>query len=152
MKIDNTLNASKLRLFFVLLLSFMAICLWFFIGVTNYSKVTNIAMLVFFILAIDIYVAMHIAGLNYFIFDDENGKYTFKYFPIHPMFTKRQKIEILQSDFERFEIKTSFFGLRKELILYQIVKDGVAAYPPIRISALTKNEIRSLKNALDKNK
>lgn len=80
--------------------------------------------------------------LNYqFIsYSDEGDFIIFRYFTSGITGGKKNSVEINKSTFSGYKIDQSFFGLKTNLILYQKFQQGIAKYPPIYISALTKEE------------
>lgn len=77
---------------------------------------------------------------NHLIFMDTGDKLILRYYPLHPFHEKFKSIEIPKSEFSHFEIKKGLFNLRTEVILFQQTVRGVAKYPPVSISALTKKD------------
>jgi len=97
-------------------------------------------------------VALFWYGLSYsyFAFDNNGNHIIIKYFRITPKIvkTRPKMVKIPKAAFVKYEIRTSVFGLKKALYLYQNTKNGEVEYPPIYISALNKHEISQLKKAL----
>jgi len=89
--------------------------------------------------------------LNYYFFrySDEGSKLVFRFVSLRPFDNRKQAIEVLKKDFRGFKINKYFFNLREDLILRVETKKGVASYPPISITALSKKQksllIQSLK-------
>jgi len=88
--------------------------------------------------------------LNYFYFSDEGDKILIRYYPVHPLVQKKKAVQIPKIGLAGYEIKSSFVGLKKVLILRQSVKGKVANYPPIGITALNRKEIDLLRKNLDR--
>ena len=61
---------------------------------------------------------------------------------------KKNSVEIDKKSFSGYKIETRFFGLIQSITLFQKFKEGVAKYPPVYISALSREEkakvVRSL--------
>lgn len=97
-------------------------------------------------------VALFWYGLNYsyFAFDNTGNHIIIKYFRITPKLfkTKPKMVKIPKASYVKYEIRTSIFGLKRALYLYQNTKNGEVEYPPIYISALNKQEIKQLKQLL----
>jgi hypothetical protein len=85
---------------------------------------------------------------NYIYFNDDGEDIILRYYPIRPVAMKKRSVEIPKATFVKFEIRKSFFGLKKTLILYQKVKNKVARYPSIGLSALTKSELELIETCL----
>ncbi len=94
------------------------------------------------------YLIRYILDLNYIHFNIESGKLIFRYYSLRPLNKQHRSIEIPINSFGGFKIQKSFFGLKKELILYQKVQGKLAKYPPISITALNKEQFLLLNNAL----
>lgn len=92
------------------------------------------------------------AKKSYFSLDANGNSIIIKYFVITPKFfkTKPQMVKIPKSSFFKYNIESSFFGMKKSLFLFQKTPKGVVKYPPIYISALNSNELEMLKKALQK--
>jgi hypothetical protein len=61
---------------------------------------------------------------------------------------KKSTIEIHKEDFVKFQINSSLFKMREYLIVYQKLKKGIAKYPPISITGLSKKDKAKLINQL----
>jgi hypothetical protein len=89
--------------------------------------------------------------LNYqFVsFSDENEKIIIRYFTAGFVSGKKNSVEIDKRSFSGYNFESRFFGLIQSITMYQKFNEGVAKYPPIFISALSKEEkakvLRSLK-------
>ena len=81
---------------------------------------------------------------NYFYFNDSGKNIIVRYYPLRPMARSRKSIEIPKARFAGFEIRDSLLGLKKTLVLKQVLKKSVAQYPPISISSLTRKELNIL--------
>jgi len=85
---------------------------------------------------------------NYIYFNDDGESIIMRYYPIRPVARKKRAIQIPKERFVKYEIRKSIFGLRKTLFLYQRVKNKIARYPGIGVSALSRNELETIKNQL----
>jgi hypothetical protein len=85
---------------------------------------------------------------QYISYSDEGEKIIFRYFSAGMLGGRKNSVEINKLSFSGYEMESSFFGLIKSITLFQKFKEGVAKYPPVYISALTREEkakiIRSL--------
>ena len=85
---------------------------------------------------------------QYISFSDEEDHIVFRYFNAGIVGGKKNSVEILKATFAGYKIESSFFGLVQNIILFQKLQQGIAKYPPVYISALTREEkakvIRSL--------
>ena len=80
--------------------------------------------------------------LNYqFIFFSDYGeKIVFRYFTAGLVGGRKNSVEINKMSFSGYKIETRFFGLIQSIILFQKFQEGVAKYPPVYISALSREE------------
>jgi hypothetical protein len=80
--------------------------------------------------------------LNYqFIsFSDDGENIVFRYFTSGIVGGRKNSIEINKKSFSGYKIESRLFGLIQSIILFQQFKEGVAKYPPVYISALTREE------------
>jgi hypothetical protein len=90
-----------------------------------------------------------IIDLNYFSYEDQGEKIIIRYFSLRPFNQKRKSLEIPRGSFLKYEIRKSFMGQKKSLIMFQKIKNKVAKYPPISITALNKEELKSLHISLN---
>lgn len=116
--------------------------------VLGLSRYTYTLIIATFYVIINIY--RFLLDLTYFYFSDADNKIVIRYYSLRPFMQKRRTIEIPISQFLKYSIEDSFFGQKKQLILYQTIKNKSAKYPPISISALNKDELKSLKETLKK--
>lgn len=88
--------------------------------------------------------------LNYqfIFFSDEGEKIIFRYFSTGLISGKKNSVEIDKRTFAGYKIESRFFGLIQSITLFQRFNEGVAKYPPVYISALSKEEKAKLMKAL----
>jgi len=100
-----------------------------------------------------VFLPMHI-NFQYVSYSDEDDKISFKYFTSGIIGGRKNSVEIDKRNFSGFEVKSEFFGLKRSIILFQTFREGVAKYPPVYISGLTRKErekvIRSLSQYVPK--
>ena len=89
--------------------------------------------------------------LNYqFInYSDEGDLITFRYFTAGIVGGKKNSVEINKTTFAGYKIEITFFGLIQSITLLQKLQGGVAKYPPVYISALTREEKAKVINSLN---
>jgi len=89
-----------------------------------------------------------ILNYQYIYYSDDGNNLVFRYFISGIFGGKKNSIEINKMTFSGFTLEKRFFGLIQSIILFQNLKEGKAKYPPIYISALSREEkakmIRSL--------
>lgn len=96
-----------------------------------------------------LYIILHIIDLNYIFYNDEKDKVILRYYYAHPFLRKYRAIEIHKNKLAKYEIKSSFLGLRHELILYQKTNKGDYKYPSVSISSLSKNDRNKIENSIN---
>jgi len=135
-----------LAIFFAVVIVFFLASDWFnkpFIGLER-SGLILIAVGSYLVIIIFIYFL----DLNYVYFNDDGERIILRYYPIRPIGRKKRSVEIPKIAFAKYEIKKSFFNLKRSLIFYQKVKKNVAKYPPIGITSMTKAEREILEKQL----
>jgi hypothetical protein len=95
-----------------------------------------------------VYVGLsQFSNLCYVFFSTENGKVLIKYYPIITIMKKEyESIEFAQKALVNFRIERAM-GF-KDLEIAIRTKRGIAEYPQISLSALSKVEIEQISNAL----
>jgi hypothetical protein len=89
-----------------------------------------------------------ILNYQYVSFSDEGDSIVFRYFIAGIFGGRKNSVEIKKESFAGYKTETRYFGLVRSVILYQRLREGVAAYPPIYISNLTKKEKANVLNSL----
>lgn len=94
------------------------------------------------LVAIWIFLAFLPMFLNYqFIsFSDDDEKIVFRYFTAGIVGGRKNSVEIYKNSFSGYKIESRFFGLIQSITLFQKINNRVAKYPPVYISALTREE------------
>ena len=80
--------------------------------------------------------------LNYqfIFFSDDSEKIIFRYFSAGLVGGRKNSVEIDKKSFSGYKIETRFFGLIQSISLFQKFQEGVAKYPPVYISALSRED------------
>lgn len=94
------------------------------------------------------YSFTYIRDFNYFYFNNNSSKIIIRYYSLKPLSSEQNSLELLKQDFQKYEIKESWGGLRKYLTVYQRTAKGIAKYPPISISILKKKDVDQLAREL----
>lgn len=90
-----------------------------------------------------------ILNYQYIYFSDEGEKLVFRYFTAGIIGGRKNSIEINKNGFSGYRTEVRFFGLIRSITLYQKFKEGIAKYPPVYISALSKEERSKLFRSLN---
>jgi len=86
---------------------------------------------------------------QYIYFSDDGVNIVFRYFTAGIIGGRKNSIEINKQTFSGYSLEKKFFGLIQSITLYQQIKGRKAKYPPIFISALTRNEKSKVFTALN---
>lgn len=89
-----------------------------------------------------------ILSYQFVAYSDEDNDIVFKYFSAGIVGGKKNSVQINKSTFTGFKIESKYLGLRKSVILFQKLAQGIAKFPPISISALTKEQQEKLIHSL----
>lgn len=153
MTFDNskTIIGVRIKLFFatIILLAWVAVVYVAnliksqILGLDN-SIWTFILVIIWIIIA---FLPM-ILSYQFVSYSDEGNDIVFKYFSAGIVGGKKNTVEINKSTFTGFKIESKYFGLSKSIILFQKLVQGVAKFPPISISALTKDQQAKLIHSL----
>lgn len=85
---------------------------------------------------------------HYIYFSDNGNNIVFKFYSMRIFSGKKNTIEIHKKDFVKFQRNSLLFKIRDYLIIYQKLKKGIAKYPPISITGLSKKDKEKLINQL----
>jgi hypothetical protein len=86
----------------------------------------------------------------YIYFNNEGPKVVLRYSPLQPLTYGNYSIEFYKKDLYKYEIVSSFFGIRKSLLIYIRTPQGIAKFQPVSLSTLTNKEIADIIESLDK--
>ena len=153
MTFDNSRTIISLRI----KLFAATIVLLTYIGLTYAAKLIKFPLLglsdtawTLILVGIYLLIAFMPMFLNYqFIsYSDEGENIVIRYFVSGIVGGRKNSVEINKNSFSGYKLESGLFGLKQSIILFQKFKEGVAKYPPVHISALTREEkakvIRSL--------
>jgi hypothetical protein len=85
---------------------------------------------------------------TYFYFSNNNNNLVFKFYSLRNLHGKPKTVEISKLNFFKYDIQPCFFNKKECLVLYQKTPQGIAKYPPISLTLLTKKQKTDLKRAL----
>lgn len=89
-----------------------------------------------------------VLNYQYIFFSDETEKLIIRYFNAGIAGGKKNSLEIDKRAFAGYKTESKFFGLITKITLFQKFREGVAKYPPVYLSALSKEEKSKLLNIL----
>jgi hypothetical protein len=148
MTINNQNRAAWIKLFYyVLIFLYLAVSIiLIYLQVEPiYPIFGAISVFVFSIIVISL-----LLNLNYIIYQESEEKIILRYYPLHPFHHQFKSIEIPKKSLSHFDLNQKLFGLRPELILYQKTDRGLAKYPSVSISSLSKSNRAKMINSLQK--
>jgi len=90
----------------------------------------------------------NLRDFHYIYFSDNGNNIVFKFYSMQIFSGTKNALEINKKDFVKFQTNSSLFKMRDYLIIYQKLKKGIAKYPPISITGLSKKEKTKLLNQL----
>ena len=108
----------------------------------------NYYTLILTALFILILLAQYFLNLNFIYYNDKGPALVFRYYSLRILSSKKNSIEIPKNEFVKFEIRKSALGLKRNLYLYQQLKSGIAKYPAIPITSLTREERTAIHDSL----
>jgi hypothetical protein len=152
MEISNIKKFAQLRKNNVLFNIFFVGLIITFSIIENFDKYRIFVIVVIASIYVLLLVYFIMLNYTYFSIKDAGSKIIVKHYKLFPIARKYVSYEIAKINFAGFEIKNSFFNKREDLYLFTKINNKKASYPPISLSALTKedksNLIKFLKNQL----
>ena len=149
MIIDTKEEAStmwKTKIFAIIVYSVLIVVTSAFIPIDKTVKIIICGALSLIFLAL--YWFQYQMEYTYFYFSDNNKNLVFRFYSLRNFYGKPKTIEISRLSFMKYDILTGFFNRKDLLVLYQKTTKGVAKYPPISLTLLSKNQKTELKRAL----
>ena len=149
MTINNQNRAAWIKLsYYLSIFAYLALTvLLIYFSINNIYLVLGVISLVFFsIIGFSLTL-----NFNFIIFKETDEKIILRYYPLHPFHEKFKSIEIPRNSLSHFAIKNKVFGLRPELTLYQQTPKGLAKYPSVSLSALSKSDRENILVSLNQN-
>ena len=147
--VNNQLQVAKIKLAYIV--SFViGLFLMAFAVSASYFSIEHYIMLFLSVFLLIFFIYLIIIKPEYVYFYEKNNKIQIKNYPARPFFRNYKAFNIDTSTLYNFKIQKSFFNQKTELILTIKTKKGRGSYPPISLSALSKNEIIKLSKFLNK--
>ncbi|MGD0582386.1 MAG: hypothetical protein ABR974_05510 [Bacteroidales bacterium] len=153
MTFDNsrTIIAARIRLFIATLLLLAYMVLAFAAEIIKFP-VLGLSETVITLILVGIYMIIAIYPLvlnyQYISYSDDEEKIVIRYFNAGIVGGKKNSVEINKSDFAGYRRDKQFFGLIQSITLFHQYPQGVAKYPPVFISNLSRKERARLLNSL----
>lgn len=142
-RIDNRARSTRFFLLFI----FSGV---FFTGIAFYliSQESAYPLIATVVVAIAYFFLFSKIKPSYFEFVAGSDRFFINYYSVASISRDYQSIEVPFTTFSHFKVVRSVFGLRKELVVSVATPYGIADYPPIGISILTKKELGRLVHIL----
>ncbi len=146
MELDNSKRASQIKTLlisvpFVLMLGSGLLAI--FLVIFTWIPVIISGILV--ILGWTITVVLQLKSVKFRFTDEE---ISVLYYPISPMTSSFKRIDIEAGKLLRYEIRSSWGGLKKDLILHEKIGGEDASYPPVSITICGNETIRRMEEYL----
>lgn len=146
MEIDNDKTATRVKMAlisfpFALLLISSVLAIFLLIHTWLPTLISGILV----ILGWAITVSLRLTSVK-FRFSDEG--LTVLYYPVSPMTSNFKRIDIATGKLIKYEIRTSLFGLKRELCLFEDINGEEASYPPVNITICRKETLRQIEENL----
>jgi hypothetical protein len=140
-------KARSTNFFFLIIVSgilFLGLAFLFIATNMNYELIaTTVVAIVYFVLFSKIKPA-------YFEMLVSEEHLQINFYPLSSMVRHYQSIEMPLFQLKGFTIKSSIMGIKKELILSVESRYGIADYPPVSITILSKTETAQIFHVLNK--
>jgi hypothetical protein len=154
MTFDNsrTVISLRIKLFIATVLFLTYIVLTYVANMIKYPVLgMSDAVWTFILVTLYLIVVFLPMFLNYqFIsYSDDGEKIVFRYFSAGMLGGRKNSVEITKKSFSGYKTESRFFGLVHSITLFQQLKEGVAKYPPVYVSALTRKERVRILRSLD---
>jgi hypothetical protein len=153
MTLDNskTVISLRIRLFFAIVVLIAFIIMAYFAKIIKFPLLgmsDTVWILILGGINLTIAFMPMILNYQYIFYSDDGEKIIIRYFTAGIVGGRKNSVEIDKRSFAGYKTESRFFGLIHSIVLYQRFQEGAAKYPPVYISALTKEErakiIRSL--------
>ncbi len=148
MTLSNQNRAAHIKLFYYII-TFLYLSLTVLTVYLNPVYMTLILVSLFAIFVVLIGLNL-IRENNFIIYKETDDKIIIRYYPLHPFHDKFKSIEISKQTFSHFELQKRSMGLREDLFLFQMSAKGLAKYPGISLSALSREQRAELLGSLSK--
>ena len=148
MELDNKPQVSRAKLLlitlpFVLLLCCSVPALFLLINTWIPTFIAGALVLIG-------WVAAYAFRLTAIRFKFTDARISVFYNPINPMTSSFRRIEIATEMLEKYEIRVSWGGWKKELILHENLDGQIAIYPPVSLTLCDEDTISKIEQELRK--
>jgi len=153
MIIDNrktTIGVQLRKLLFIILLGITIVVFYYmYIFRDGLLGISGSHWTIGLVCAYVLYYAWGIVrNYHYFFYNDMGGKLVFRYYSLAPLSKRLNSVEIPKDRFYNFEVVKKMLGLRVYVVLYQKMPQGIAKYPPISISLISRRQREEMQASL----
>lgn len=136
MKVDNRLQTSKLKIYYMLMLGFIfSLSVYYrFERQAGYGYLIAVGIIAL------VYLFFLLRKSDYFFIEYTGNKAIVRYYTAHPFLRKYRAFEIPKAYFYDYEIKKTWGGLIKTVQFSIRTPKGKYKYPPLSISLMTKKQ------------
>ncbi len=147
--IDNKFKTARIKIFYIIILTSMFAFGIYLIFEPNKMMVKYVVAGILACLTIA-YLLMLFLRLNYFFIQDNGDFILVRFYSAHPFLRKYKAFKFPVSALKSYQIKKSFFNLKKEISIKAQNHKGEFLFPTLSLSLLSDFEIEELKKILDK--
>ena len=153
MTFDNSKTIISLRIkLFALTVLFLSYIVLTYVARIIKFPLFGMSDVLFTTILVGIYLILAILPMvlnyQYVWFSDDEERIRFRYFTAGIVGGRKNSVEINKLTFEGFRIDKKYFGLSKSIVLFQRIGQKTATYPPIYITALSKEQYNQLLKTL----
>ncbi|MBN2610740.1 MAG: hypothetical protein JXB00_04210 [Bacteroidales bacterium] len=141
--IRKTVLRRNVRSFFTTIIFLVAIAMFLVSDLLSY-EIMGVKKYNYAIALAAVYIGLvfynAFRNYHYIYYNDEGEKIILRFFSLGYFTRKKSSIELRRKDFAGFMVEKEFFGLRENLVIFQKTANRAAKYPPVSLTALTKDE------------
>ncbi|MEN8119589.1 MAG: hypothetical protein ABFS35_04555 [Bacteroidota bacterium] len=137
--VNNQLKVAKIKLAYIICL-FLGIGFLIPLFVSRNITIEHYIMFIVAIILIVYVIYLVLIKPEYIYIADLKGSLQIKNYPARPILRQYKAFEINLSSLHHFEIHRSIFNQKIMLTIWIKTKKGVGNYPPLSLSALSKND------------
>jgi len=145
--VNNQLQVAKIKLAYILSF-FMGIGFFVPIFVTQHITIEHYVMFALAIILCVSFTYLVLIKPEYVYFAEVKGSLQIKNYPARPILRQYKAFEIKLSSIHHFEINRSIFNKKITLTIWVKTNKGTGNYPPLSLSALSKNDLLKMSKYL----
>ncbi len=155
MTIENNKEVTRFRIQrFIVTIFFMLVIVVLLVSNLVKQPVYGLTKLNYVTIVFAIFVLYslynYIKNRHFFFFSDDGQKLVFRYFSLRTFEKSKQAVEIPMQSFGGYETYKKLGGFKEYIVLKLKTRKGLASYPPILISYLSKDKKSRLFKVLNR--